>query len=76
MDPCAEPTSITAPDQFQDSYIQSYIINSPPVRFTFEPFVSIPALCDTTYDFEINYDLGLSLITVWDDLTRTFVFDY
>ena len=60
----------------QNKYIQTYTIESPPIEFNFEPFVSDPAWCETAYDFEINGSFGLSLVTAWDDLTRTFIFEY
>ena len=55
--------------------MQLYTLETPAVEVSFDEFRSDPEWCDVSYTYSVDV-LGQTLISSWDDLTRTFIFDY
>ena len=58
------------------NFVQPYTIETPAVMFTFPAYVPNPNWCLTGYSYKASSEVGESMIASWDDLTRTFIFDY
>ena len=77
LDPCEAPRGLSMPAALLgNGYVQEYTIETPAVEFTIPEFTPMPNWCEVSYTYEAEKALASAMIESFDEMTRTFTFEY
>lgn len=75
VDPCDKPKWIQPPGGLDGAVIEYQLLDHP-VEFSYGEFIQNPSWCKTTYSYELRDSKAQVLLSSYDELTRTFTFEY